>query len=136
MYVTLNSDEKEVATKSEKKPRDKNTAPRNKKEYCVYSFENIENTLLTCSALRESGYKNESSLYSDKGEGTSGRYFLVLQEEVLQYPQGRKKRNVSKSDLANEYGKKMSSKEWLLYIKEHGDVIVEKNAVEIMGVLG
>ncbi|MBE6718067.1 MAG: adaptor protein MecA [Ruminococcaceae bacterium] len=130
VYVTLNTEGKQ-----ERKQREKSTAPKNKKEYCVYLFENIDDALSACCVLRKIGYKNESSLYSEQKGKAQVKYYLVLQEDVIQNTQGRKRRNVSKSDLANEYGKKLASKEWMLYIREHGKAIVEKNAVQTMSVL-
>ncbi|MBE6670590.1 MAG: adaptor protein MecA [Ruminococcaceae bacterium] len=136
VYVTLNCDEKENDGKIDKRTKDKSPNVRNKRENCLYSFENIDDAISACCILKRNGYRNESSFYSDKSDSATVRYYLLLQEEVVQNQQGRKRKSVSKSDLANEFGKRLSSKEWLLYIKERADVIVGKNAVDVIGALG
>ena len=135
VYVTISSEAAQQNVKQEKRPKEKNTSPKKKKEYCVYLFDSIENTLSACKILGECGYKNESMLYAENN-GNASRYYLVLQEEIPQPSQNRKKKSVSKSDLANEFGKRVGGRECLYYIKEHAVAVAEKNAIEVVGKLG
>ena len=108
---------------------------RKKKEYCVYSFDGIDDTVSACNTLHKSGYENESILYSQSMTNGSARYYLVLQEEMPQNIQYKKRKNVTKSDLASEFGRRMGGKEALMYIEEHADRIVEKDAVRLVGMI-
>ena len=60
------------------------------------------------------------------------KYYLVLQEEVMQNQQYRKRKNISKSDLANEYGKRIENREIMYYINEHSEKVVKENAVNVL----
>ncbi len=128
VYVTTFEEGEMPQKKNEKK----NNAPKKKKEYCVYTFDNIEDVTQLCKILRKSGYKFESSLHYENGSLKKKRYFLVLQEEVLQNNQYRKRKNVNKSDLANEYGKRIECKDILFYIGEHTEKIIKENAVNVL----
>ncbi len=136
VYVTSDMEESaKEQPKAEKKTKEKSTQPKLKKEYCVFVFGIISDVVASCDILKKSGYQNESALYFEKiGENIS-KYYLVLQEEVPQYQQNRRKKAPTKCDLANEYGKRLENKESIFYIKEHAKCIVCKNAVEIMSKL-
>ncbi len=133
VYVTRNGDE----CRNEKRmgAKEKNTSVRKKKEYCVYSFDGIDDTVSACNILHKSGYENESILYSQRMANGGARYYLVLQEEMPQNSQYNKRKNVTKSDLAAEYGRRIGGKEALIYIEEHADRIVGKDAVRLIGTI-
>ena len=111
--------------------KDKNRLPKTQKEYCVYRFDSLGNVLTACYVLKKSGYSFDSMLYAHK-ERVDG-YFLVLQEEVIQDARYKKKRGPNKSDLAAEYGRRMGSREAMLYISEHASAIIDKDAVKLAG---
>ena len=112
--------------------KEKSNPPKKKKEVCVYLLDGIEGLIKVCDILHKCGYKNESSVYYEMiGEKT--RYFLVLQEEVPYSSQNRKRKSLNKSDLANEYGKRLGGRDIVLYIEEHADRLIEKNAVKTVG---
>lgn len=128
VYVTRGS---EPEKKGE--PRERNVQPKKRKEGCVYVFDSISDTVSACELLLESGYENESGLYERKRGGGQTVYYLVLEEEVPQDSRYRKRKNVSKSDLAAEYGRRIGGREAVLYITEHAHPIAERNAVKLMG---
>ncbi len=129
VYVTCNvTDEK-----TDKKPKDRNTTPKKRREYCVYSFESLNDAVRACNVIRRCGYKNDSSFYIEERGELARRYYVVLQEDITQVGQTKRKRNVCTSDVATEFGKKVGGREALMYVLEHADVIVERNAVETVG---
>lgn len=115
--------------KSCQSAKEKSGPPKKKKEVCVYLFDGIDGMLKVCDVLLKCGYKNESSVYYEQLSGKT-RYYLVLQEEVPYSSQNRKRKSLSKSDLANEYGKRLGGREILMYIEEHADRLIERNAVK------
>ena len=104
--------------------------PRRKKEYCVYFFGSIGQMTDACRALKEMGYESESGLYYSRC--SEGGYYLVLREDIPQTPQSKKRKYVCKSDIANEFGRRVGGKEILPYIYEHCTAIAVENAVELM----
>ena len=89
----------------------------------AYRFDGIDDLLSVCRRLVGCGYIGESSAYTDEQK----RYFLILSittaspfstPEELQF--------------ILEYGILQSAAEIRLYIREHGSVICEKNAVDTL----
>ena len=123
---------RECDAKSDQGVKEKNNPPKKKKEVCVYLFDGIDGMLRTCNMLDECGYKNESSVYYEQ-IGDRTRYYLVLQEEVPYSSQNRKRKSLSKSDLADEYGKRLGGRDVMMYIEEHAKRLIEKNAIKAIG---
>ena len=113
--------------------KEKAPVQRKKKEYCVYSFDGINEVVNVCSILKSSGYTNESSLHADEDNNGESRYYLVLQEEIPTNDRSRRKKNISKSDLAAEYGTRFGGKDAMLYIVERTYTLVKARAVEVIG---
>ena len=101
-------------------------------EYCVYCFEGIETVINVCKELYLREYDDESRLYTIK-KGDSALYYLVLREELPLNNRYRKKRLVSKSDVAAEFGKRIGGREAESYIKEHGEAVITDEAVKYLG---
>ncbi len=114
-------------------PKERSNPQRKKKEYCVYTFDGITETVTVCSVLKRSGYTNESRLYAGRKENGDGRYYLLLQEEISASDRSKRRKNVSKSDIASEYGTRFGGKEAVLYIEEHTDPIIKSDAVGVVG---
>jgi negative regulator of genetic competence, sporulation and motility len=108
----------------------KEKAPRKKREYCVYRFAAMEQIIDACRALSERGYESDSALYYCTSP--EGGYYLVLREDIPQTPQSKKRKYVCKSDVANEFGRRIGGKEVLPYLHEHCAPIAVENAVELM----
>lgn len=135
IYVTVSVETSDRKPTQDKRQKDKNAPPKKKKEYCVYLFDSMANAISACKVLLECGYKNESRLYVEKVMAGS-RYYLVLQEETAQVSQGKKKKSVSKSDLANEFGRRIGGKEKVIYIKEHARAVLEERAIDTISGMG
>ena len=86
----------------------------------VYSFSNLD-TVIDVSHRLWKTYNGESALYKNQG-----RYFLTLEQE--------KTTNKQELDLVlSEYGKKHISNELSkYYLLEHGEVIMEQEAIQIL----
>ena len=126
-FIRKAEGEKYIGTK-EKAP-----VQRKKREYCVYTFEGINDVVTVCSILKSSGYTNESSLHVDRENNGDVRYYLVLQEEIPTGDRSRRKKSISKSDLAAEYGTRFGGKDAMLYIVERTCTLVKAKAVEVIG---
>ena len=126
VYVTNCESGEEPVKRTEKKQNQ----PKKKKEYCIYSFEKLDDVIGLCSILDNAGYRFESALFCDTEREADGKYYLVLPEEIVQTQQYRKKRGVNKSDLASEYGVRMEHMDFLYYINEDTKNIIEENAVK------
>ena len=124
VYITTERAENAQAKK-------KTNTPRKKKEYCFYRFDCLNEIIELCKVLKESEYDLESFVCVEQ-EGRNEKYYLVLQEEVFSNPQISKKKCINKSDLANEYGKRIERKEMMQYIKEHTKNVVSSDAVGIL----
>ncbi len=127
VYVTTENTDSNRGKRQDKK---QNT-PKKKKEYCVYMFTDLVSAVDVCKMLKESKYENESSFYSEEKSGVK-KYYLVLQEEMSVNTQPTRRRTLCKSDLAEEFGKKVDCKNALMYINEHATKLVENNAVEVL----
>jgi len=88
----------------------------------VYSFPDLDTVIDVSHCLWET-YCGESSLYKNQG-----RYFLTLQQE---------EQDKSKQELdliLSEYGKKHISNELSkCYLLEHGEVIMQQEAIQLLG---
>lgn len=127
VYVTTEN----ADTSRGKKQDKKQNTPKKKKEYCVYMFSNIENAVMACKTLKESKYQNESALFCEEQMGIK-KYYLVLQEEMSVNTQPSRRRTLCKSDLAEEFGKRVDCKNALMYINERAQKMVKTNAVEVL----
>lgn len=103
-------------------------------DYCVYCFEGIEAVMNVCKELYLRGYDDESMLYTLQ-KGDSSLYYLVLREELPLNNRYKKRRLVSKSDVAAEFGKRIGGKEAETYIKEHGEAVIIEKAVDSLGMI-
>ena len=92
----------------------------------AYRFDGIDDLLSVCRRLVRCGYIGESSAYADEQK----RYFLILSvtsASPFSIPE--------ELQFILEYGILQSAAEVRLYIREHGNVIREKNAIEILASL-
>ncbi len=128
VYVSTFEDMCVEQRRSEKK----NTAAKRKKENCIYGFEDIDSVIGACRILKCTGYGFESTLCRDMNGRKNYGYYLILQEEMAVNQGNRKRRILNKSDLANEYGKRIDRREIMYYIDEHTERMIEKNAVEVL----
>lgn len=87
----------------------------------VYSFPDLDTVIDVSHRLWETPYHGASALYKNQG-----RFFLTLEQEE----------NEDKQELdfvLSEYGKRhISSELSKYYLLEHGEIIVEQDAVEIL----
>lgn len=86
----------------------------------IYSFNDLDDVIKVAVFLFKS-FRGESSLYKQKN-----KYFLVLNKSSYLVKNGE---NIL-SFILQEYGEKyVSSNLGIYYLKEHADVIIEKNAI-------
>ncbi len=133
VYVTKSGVEKERS--QTKKGQSANNTANVKKEYCVFKIEDIDRVCFACRSVFLAGYRDESLLYYEEKGENRGVYYLVLQENCKGQPTSKKRRLPEKCDVANEFGKKLSSSEAYFYIKEHCREICPSRAVERMSSL-
>ncbi|MBR5314518.1 MAG: adaptor protein MecA [Clostridia bacterium] len=127
VYVTTENVE---SCRGKKQDKSQNT-PKKKKEYCVYMFNNLTDAVEACKTLKKCRYENESVFFAEEQSGVK-KYYLVLQEEMPINIQPSRRRGLCKSDLAEEFGKRVDCKNALMYINEHAKKLVENNAVEVL----
>lgn len=92
----------------------------------AYSFDSVDCLLRVCTILHRNGHEGRSSAY----RGDDGCYYLILFDtltSLLPEPDS--------TTFLCEFGKKENADALLLYIREHGGVICESNAVEILGTI-
>lgn len=100
----------------------------------VYTFDRLENLITACRGLCGYGFRDESALYF-----INGHFHLLLSEDYKQnnstYSVGGRARTLPAYPLLCEYGKRTVSEKYVLYLREHGKLICDKNAVQVMGEL-
>ncbi len=100
----------------------------------VYTFDRLENLITACRGLCGYGFRDDSALYC-----TEGHFHLLVSEDYKQnnstYSVGGRGRTLPAYPLLSEYGKRTVSEKYVLYLREHGKLICEKNAVQMMGEL-
>lgn len=136
VYVISNEEDKKCEKKQDKGgTKEVRTPPKPRVCQCVYGFDTIERVISASRALRGCGYDSDSSLYwSESGERET-RYYLALREEIDRENRYKKRKSLSKSDVAGEFGRRMGGRETLIYINEHCRSIIEGDAVERMAEL-
>ncbi len=91
-------------------------------DYLVYSFESLDDVSGLCSRIRNA-FDGYSSLYKYKGS-----YYLIITNDFMSELSAE-----GFGMIASEYGiKHISSPVTKAYLEEYGEVIIAKNAVEVM----
>ena len=116
--------------------KEQTTQPKKKKENCVYIFEGISELMAACCVLYRAGYRDDSILFQKCGKDGTVGYYLVLVEEVPQNSRTKKRKNISKSDIASEYGKRMGGKDAVWFLEEHAQPLIGCRTVEKLGKSG
>ncbi len=98
----------------------------------VYVFDDLEHLISACRRLCGYGFRDDSALYAG-----SGRYYLLISEDYKQnnstYSVSGRGRTLPSYPLLSEYGKRVASEKYVLFLREHAKAICEKNAVQTMG---
>lgn len=90
----------------------------------AYSFEQMEMLLRVCRILRRNKHSGKSTAYRDR----SGKYYLVLFDTLsalIPAPDS--------TTFLCEFGRKENANALLLYVREHGIPVCEKDAIQILG---
>ncbi len=114
--------------RTEKRPQGAGIQKK-RKEHCVYEFDSFSEVERACIGLVSCGYSYTSELYYEETGDSRTRYFLVLQEDVPS-TQSKRRRSVSKSDVAGEFGKRLEKKVLHIQLRERAGKIFEKSAIE------
>ncbi len=94
---------------------------------CAYRFESLTRLLTVCQRLSQIGYIGSNSAYCDDRD----RYYLllsILAESPFSIPQ--------ELSFIAEYGTIENTALLKIYLKEHGNVICQENAIYQLGRLG
>ncbi len=95
----------------------------------LYIFPDIPTLLLICKKLHAAGYTGESFAYKDE----KNSFCLLLYERPGNNFSADK--GVSEYAFLTEYGKRKNGVFSVAYVREHGSLISEKNAIETLALL-
>lgn len=100
------------------------------KKPSVYAFSELELLLRVCKRLKSFGYSGESTAFAE-GSDISGKFYLVIYEDSLQY-QAKQPKNTCDGLFIGEFGTKLPSPEAISYIKEHCLPVCTSDAVSTL----
>ncbi len=121
--VAAKNSEKEKAKEKEIKSMPKSKVIKTKENLIIFSFDNID-LVANVSKRIESKFEGTTILYKNEK-----KYYLLL--ETI------KSKKIANQDeienILNEYGDKhISTGESKFYLKEHGEVIIKKDALKVL----
>lgn len=90
-------------------------------ECVIFAFENITDVMDACQTLKAGGYDKSSSLHR-----CGDSYYLLLETEM------RPKGSTDELTKISDFGKRISGKITEAYIYEHGEMIINAEAVEAL----